>query len=185
MSNRYGLTFKNSHSFKVHGLILQSIDRSLLPTVKRQQVNILSLPGSVDLQDEPIYENRVITVRFTYPFATPQEMQAKKRDVAQWLSGRAKLIFDDEPQLFYDAKVFEAIAIEQSFHVMAIEVLFECAPYAYGREIHVPITNGKTKIEYEGNAKTPTLIILRNEGTLNVVNINITQVVRVTGGGTV
>jgi predicted phage tail component-like protein len=153
--------------------------------VKRQQVDILSIDGKFDLQDEtPVYDNRMITARFTYPFSTLEEMQAKKRETAQWLSGRSSLIFDDEPDKYYNAKVFDAVAIEQTFKTMSVTVVFECQPYAYGALVTLPVTSGATKIDYQGNAKTPTLIVLRNSGAINVIDIFITAVVRRTGKGT-
>jgi predicted phage tail component-like protein len=179
-----GLIFKSAHSLRDHGLIMQSVDRSLLPEVKRQQVDIMSIPGKFDLQDEPIYDNRVVSVKFTYHAKSLSDLQAKKRETAQWLSGRSKLIFDDEPEKYYDAKVFSAIAIEQTFKTLSVQIEFECAPYAYGDLVILPIAMGQNKIDYKGNAKTPTLITIRNMSGNTVNNIFITAVVRKTGKGT-
>jgi len=182
---KYGLIYKNEHSYKDHGLVMQSVDRSLLPAVKRQQVDIPSLDGKYDLQADPIYDDRIISVSFSAVVNSPEQMQAKKREVAKWLSGRARLIFDDEPWLWNDAKVFEAIAFEQTFKTLTVTAAFEAKPFAYGKEVIIPVTApAAVKMKYAGNARTPTKITLKNTGSVNISGLSITAVLRVSGRGT-
>jgi predicted phage tail component-like protein len=178
------LNFKNAHSYNDHKLIMQSTERNLLPEVKRQQVDILSIDGKFDLQTgTPVYENRIITVRLTYQFTNLPDLTAKRREVAQWLSGRGHLIFDDEPSKYYDAKVFSAIAVVQTFKTLTLDVAFECKPFAYGATVTTPITLGATALSYAGNMKSPTLIRIENTGTIAVSQITITAVNRASGHG--
>ena len=181
----YGLVFKNEHSHKDHGLVMQSVDRALLPMVKRQQVDIPSLDGKYDLQSEALYDDRIITVRFSAVVKNPVEMQARKREIAKWLSGRSRLIFDDEPALWNDAKVFDAIVFEQTFQTLTVEALFEAYPYAYGQEVHIPVAAPvKAPMRYAGNARTPTKIILKNTSNVNISGLSVTAILRVSGRGT-
>ena len=181
----FGVIFKNQHSQKDHGLIMQSIDRSLLPMVKRQQVDIPSLEGKYDLQEEPLYDNRIITVKFSAVVnGGPVEMQAKKRRIAKWLSGRSRLIFDDEPGLWNDAKVFDAIAFEQTFKTLVVEAFFECFPLAYGKTVTEPLVTGENPFKYLGNMKTPTRIMFQNTSGHVIERIRLNAIYRATGKGT-
>jgi hypothetical protein len=99
-------------------------------------------------------------------------------------AGSVAVTVPEDAGVAVNAKVFEAVAITQTFRTLAIQVGFECSPYAYGAEITMPVAKGSNPVSYAGNIKTPTLIILRNEGAMNVESINITAVVRVTGKGT-
>ena len=168
----YGLKFKERHSYDDFGLIMKSLDRSLLPAVKRRQVDILFLDGKFDLQKEPVYDNRIITVSFSYHFKTLFEMQQKKRQLAAWLSGTGTLLFDDEPDKYYEAKVFEAVAIEQSLKRMAVSVGFECKPFA-AEHARVQVAavsqqNEKTALFIDGNVKTGGKLILSNIGETEI-----------------
>lgn len=174
----YGLKFKDKHSFNDFGLIMKSVDRSLLPAVKRQQIDITFLDGKYDLQNEPVYDNRIITVLFVYHFKTLYEMQTKKRQMAAWLSGAVgKLIFDDEPDKFYEAKLYEAVPIEQSLRRMAVQIAFECQPYACRpAQMQVDIItaqNQKVQVSIDGNVKTCGVIILTNTGTTTLTKFSL------------
>lgn len=151
---------------------MKSVDRSLLPAVKRQQIDITFLDGKFDLQKEPIYDNRIITVMFAYSFKTLADMQSKKRQTAAWLSGLDKLVFDDEPDKYYDAKVFEAVPVEQKPHVMTVQVGFECQPYAYRNAQlfikTIAAQNQAVCLSVDGTAKTCGVIELTNNGTTTV-----------------
>ena len=61
------------------------------------------------------------------------ELRENAREVADWLSGTGELIFDDEPDKYYMATIYEYIGIEQ-LHLLPYggsEVTFECEPFAY------------------------------------------------------
>jgi len=175
----YGLIFKEKHSYNDIGLIMKSNDRSLLPAVKRQQVDIAFQDGKIDLQKEPVYDNRIITVTFAYHFKTLFEMQEKKRQMAAWLSGTGRLVFDDEPNKFYVAKVFESIPIEQSLRRMAVQVLFECQPFAYSDAImqvfRITQQGQMVTLDVDGNVRTCGKITLRNTGTSTLNNITFSR----------
>ena len=167
------------------GMIMQSIDRSLLPMVKRQQVDIPSLDGKYDLQANALYDDRLITVKFSAVVNDMMQMQTKKRLIAKWLSGRSRLIFDDEPGLWNDAKVFDAVAFEQTFKTLSVEAIFEAYPFAYGKEIRIPVNAPVAiKMSYAGNARTPTKITLKNTSNVNISGLSVTAVLRVSGRGT-
>jgi len=173
----YGLKFKEKHSYNELGLIMRSVDRSLLPAVKRQQVDITFLDGKFDLAKEPVYDNRVISVVFVYHFKNPADMQNKKRQMAAWLSGFDKLVFDDEPDKYYEAKVFEAVPIEQSLKRMAVQVGFECKPFALNNQqvqADVITEQGQvTTVHIEGNVRTCGKITLKNMGETEINSFSI------------
>ena len=169
----YGFRFKDKHSYTDYGLIMRSKDRSLLPATKRRQINLDFLDGKIDLQKEPVYDNRIISVQLVYRFNTLQEMHAKKRQMAAWLSGLDKLVFDDEPDKYYEAKVFDAISIEQSLKRMVVQVDFECSPFALNNQqmqVNTITEQGqKFNITIAGNIKTCGKLIITNIGD-SVIN---------------
>ncbi len=175
----YGLKFKEKHSYKDFGLIMKSVDRSLLPAVKRQQIDIPFIDGKIDLQREPVYDNRIITVSFIYHFKDLYDMQAKKRQMAGWLSGSGNLVFDDEPDKFYEAKVFDAIAIEQSLKRMSVQVAFECKPFALrNTQLQVSVItvqDQRVLINIAGNVKTCGTIVLKNIGTTTITRLKLSR----------
>jgi phage-related protein len=59
--------------------------------------------------------------------------------VAAWLfgvdGGKKRLVFDDEPDLFYAARVSNQIDLEQTATHGEFSIYFRCEPYAYGVEL--------------------------------------------------
>jgi predicted phage tail component-like protein len=181
--NYYGCTFKGKHSFKDFGLIMKSDDRSVLPATKIAQVDIPFLDGKIDLQKEPIYDNRIISVTFNYSFIeakyprTLESIHQRKRQIANWLSGQSQLIFDDEPGKFYNAKIFNAIGFEQEIDSASFSVGFESTPFALNTPLlqtqYITIQGQRVPLDIIGNVKTAGVITLTNVGTTTITNIKI------------
>ena len=53
---------------------------------------------------------------------------------------------------------------------------FVCEPFAVGKTITQPLTNGNNPIEYKGTAETPCLIVLKNTGTETITNVQLTAI---------
>ena len=59
---------------------------------------------------------------------------------------------------------------------IGLELTFTCEPFAYGKTITQPLTNGNNPIEYKGTAETPCLIVLKNTGTETITNVQLTAI---------
>lgn len=127
-----GFSFKGIHSSSV-GIGCSSVNRTIRPAVRTDEIVISGAHGSFGSTDDVIYENRQIAMKIYLVSDDWIGLRIKARDVAEWLSGSGKLIFDDEPDKFYMARINNAIDIEQ-IPLMSIgqtEIQFECLPFAY------------------------------------------------------
>lgn len=172
-----GFTFNNVHS-RTMGVVFKSVDRTLLPRKRITQYTIPGKSGTYDIEDG--YENREIICevsfigeRYNYP-----GVRSKARAVAGWLSGEGLLVFDDEPEKAYTAKVINGISIEQIAITGRCEVAFSCAPFAESLEynqqavgsVSLPHTES---VIVRGSQETDCLIYITARG--NIRNLTITR----------
>ena len=125
-----GFTFNNVHSRDM-GVVFKSDDRTLLPAKRITQYKIPGKSGTYDIADG--YDNRQIscTVAFVGAGNAYAGVRQTARAVAEWLSGDGLLIFDDEPEKAYSAKVIDGIGIEQiavTGHC-SVTLLYYCHAY--------------------------------------------------------
>lgn len=171
-----GFTFANRHSSGL-GVVFNSKNRSISPAKRKNQYYIAGKDGYLDYNDET-YDNRVITLEIKLLTNTLSDLRAKVRDVAYWLSGAGNLIFDDENDKAYNAKVFEAIDLEQLYLSGKCNVVFECEPFAqtpnFNQVIRTNVSpNTEIKPTAQGTQDTPCIIIIKNTGTIDITNIEI------------
>jgi len=181
-----GFTFRNIHS-STFGIGVRSIDRSLIPELRKNEFTIPGRHGTIDFGLNT-YEKRPIQVRIgLLQNADWRALRKKAREIASWLSGKGYLIFDDEPDKAYDAAVYNYVGIEQIDLIPAglLEVTFECQPFAESleyRQVNVPsITTRPYDIlaNVEGTSETPCIITIKNIGNTNIEGITITRKVAI------
>lgn len=173
-----GFTFNNIHSADM-GVVFRSSDRTLLPPKRITQYTIPGRSGTYDIEDG--YDNREITLdvsfigeAYNYP-----GVRSRARAVAAWLSGEGLLVFDDEPERGYQAKVIDGVSIEQIAITGHCEVVFACSPFAESLEyrqqdapsVSLPHTE---QVEVLGTQETDCLIYITARG--NITNLTITRV---------
>lgn len=81
--------------------------------------------------------------------------------MAEWLSGEGLLVFDDEPEKAYSAKVVGGISIEQIAVTGTCEVRFLCKPFAESlrynqqdvKSVSLPHTGGGQRPRDAGNGR--------------------------------
>jgi len=174
----YGFTFNNRHSseFKV---VAQSDDRSLLPEKRRNEYIIPGRDGVLDYNNNT-YEKRVITVRLSIVSRSLETLRQSARDTAKWLSGEGLLIFDDEPDKSYQAKVYQPLPLTPLISCGETVVMFDCQPFAesrFFRQTDDSTTNRThhTLVSPDGTQDTPCIIIVRNIGTTNISGIKLVR----------
>lgn len=165
----YGLSFKGVHSNQ-YNVIMKSDDRPLLPNMNKSSLKIPGMVGQVNNRNG--YDNRIITISFSFEFNTLEQLQRQKRDIARWIKGSGVLRFDDEQDKYYEAEVLNSISFTQKYGHCYFQVIFECYPCAYGqtRVINNTITtnNKILNLAYNGTYETTQLITLQNIGTNTV-----------------
>ncbi len=175
-----GIMYNGLHSYNDFGLYMRSEDRNMLPTLRKRQLVIPSKHGVYDFGDNT-NDVRVISVKFTYTEADLNSLRLKARAVAAWLSGEGQLIFDDEPDKYYQAKVYTSVKISDTAYTAEFSVQFECQPMAQyvvstGEDIILdsilplnsdvllkPVDNFKFNI-----TSSPTEVIFENWGTSDI-----------------
>lgn len=102
----------------------------------------------------------------------------RQRAVAEWLSGDGLLIFDDEPEKAYSAKVIDGIGIEQIAVTGHCSVTFLCEPFAesigYNQKAVQSVSLPDTvTINVKGTQETDGLIYITARGT--ITNLTVTR----------
>lgn len=124
-----GLTFNDVHC-KTLNLVLLKSSRPLLPENKDTYVEIPHKDSSILVADNSV---RDINVEVEFLLKTPASSTVYKqaRNIAQWLATteRKRLIFDDDPEYYYNAKVTGNIDLEKVIEWGTFTVNFRCEPY--------------------------------------------------------
>lgn len=171
---RLGFTYNNIHSSKFD-IYFFSKDRTVLPPTRRQSKTIPNRHGDFP-QEKKIYSIRTIILDIFVEENSLPNLRQKIRDIASWLSDDGSLIFDDEPDKAYDARIEELVNLEQLITYGQMSIPFICQPFAYRQPITKAITSGRNKLDYQGTAESPTFIILKNNQPYPISNIKITLI---------
>lgn len=123
-----GLTFANVHSSTV-GLYMDTPERTIKPALRTNMYVVPGRSGSLDYGNDT-YDNIEITCKLAYRADQSSAMRAKQRAVAEFLAASGPLIFDDEPDKAYQAKVVNSVSMEELARTGTVEVTFLCQPYA-------------------------------------------------------
>lgn len=114
---------------------MKSVNRQILPANSDGYLDVPGVDGSYlfpgDLRD------RFIEVEFTLiKSQSLTTLRSTARQISAWLRTRerAQLIFDDEPDVYYMAKVPDQIDLEPMNTRGKLKVVFRCLPYAYSME---------------------------------------------------
>ncbi len=148
-------------------------------TAKRSSLTTVpGRSGTVDLTVLPARDALEITVECGYAADTVQQMRRDAREIASLFSEPGELIFSDEPELRYQAELYNEIPLEPELSIGFFTLKFSCFPFALGRLRTVPIESGSNKIDYQGSAESPCLIVLQNPNKFGISNIQVTVIKR-------
>lgn len=194
-----GFTFANETSAS-YGILTRSINRTVAPSLRRNEFIIPGRHGTMDFGLNT-YDKRLITVEINLVKNKLTDLRQQARNIAHWLSKSGLLIFDDEPDKAYQARVYEGINIEQIATRGISTVIFECQPFAESleyKQVNVPSiatmpyeihlydtiideeTEEETKAsKVEGTSETCCIITIKNIGTTDINDITITRKVEI------
>ena len=114
----------------------KSINRPILPILRKRELVIPGKHGVYDFGDNT-FEKRIIEVDIKYIGTSFNELRTRARSIASWLSGfngSQRLIFDDESDKYYSAKIYSEIGLNNLFKIGEGKLIFECDPFAYALE---------------------------------------------------
>lgn len=119
------------------GLRVKSKSRPILPDIRQEYVEVAKRDGSYDFSGGEL-EDRLIEIDCAFIETNVGDLRYKARQLAKWLYGtkndKGRLIFTDEPDLFYNAKLNNKIDIEQTITMGEFTLAFRCDPHAYSTE---------------------------------------------------
>jgi len=133
---QYGFTFNNIHSSEM-GLTVRTKNKPIIPAPKRATSSLSTRDGLLDYsQSNPyghiLFEQREISVECSFIKKSLEEIRRTARDIAVWLGfSVGKLVFDDEPDVYYIARVSNRLDLEQQLFRGSFRIVFSCEPYAH------------------------------------------------------
>ena len=165
-----GFTFNSQHCSEF-GVVMRSVNRMLLPRLQPRQVKIPGRHGLYDLGDHK-YENRLLALDCFVQRQGLPELRQLARELAHWLSVKARLVFDDEPDKYYLGRLYEQVDFENILGSGFFSLVFEVEPFAHGESLTVSktvTTADKIELNYLGTAPAATTITITNTGE-NTIN---------------
>lgn len=133
---RNGFIFKNKHS-NDFGVTVQTQSRPIKPEMKIQTYDSPYIDGEYDFStanayNREFYKNRVFKMNLQISAADMSELNSKITKITTWLMGRGELIFDDTPNVKWNASVIETIDYkpENYGHKAVISVSFKVQTWA-------------------------------------------------------
>lgn len=132
---QYGFTFNNIHSSEI-GLTVRTKNKPIIPTPKRVTSSISTRDGVLDYSlSNPyghiLFEEREISVECSFIKKSLEEIRRTARAIAVWLAyPEGQLVFDDEPDVYYIARVSNRLDLDQQLFRGSFRIVFSCQPYA-------------------------------------------------------
>jgi len=145
---------------------MKSKNRSILPGMSDKYLEIPEVDGEYLFPGA--FRDRNIEIRCSFPGISQVNLRQKARQIAAWLytAARAKLIFDDEPDVFYWAKLSNQIDLDQVVMMGEFSLQFRCLPYACAvtpTVVEQEMNNGdELTLANGGTASTPFLAEVQN-----------------------
>ena len=123
----------NSIKSTTYGIVAKTVNRPMLPILRKRELVIPGKHGAYSFGDET-FDKRLIEVELKYVGTSFNELRTRARQIAYWLSGFSgtkNLVFSDEPDKWYVAKIYSEIGLQNFFKLGQATVQFECEPFAY------------------------------------------------------
>jgi len=128
------ITFSyNGVSSRAYNIVAKSVNRPLLPVLRKRELVIPGKHGTYGFGDET-FDKRIIEIELKYIGTSFNELRTRARQIAYWLSGFSgtkNLVFSDEPDKWYVGKIYSEIGLQNFFKLGQATVQFECEPFAY------------------------------------------------------
>jgi len=126
-----GFKFGENHSddFKI---VMKSINRPILGNMIPRENESYGRDGFTDYENNRV-SKRIISVYCTFEASSINDLRNSIRNVSKWLYSKnaEKLIFDDEPDKYYLARIYNQIDLESFTRYGIFKIVFECQPWAF------------------------------------------------------
>lgn len=106
----------------------------MLPQKRISEETVLGRNSSYKFEDG--YNDKVIEVECALFDREIGLRRQKLRDLAKWLSAQGNLIFDDEPDKYYIAQIYNSIGLGVNRLSDKFSITFICYPFAYSTYVN-------------------------------------------------
>ncbi len=172
--DKYNWTFNGVDMMAAYGVRAVQYDQ-FLPSLRERRVVVPGRSGSYDY-GAFAYDDRTLRIQC----ATLGDIgmpRSQMREIQYALSQKGRLTFWDEPDKYYIGRVYDAAELENLGDLIyKFDLSFLCEPFAYGRTVTQGLSSGENPLRYQGTARTPSLIVLRNTGTEAIQNLQLTAI---------
>lgn len=155
-----GFTFNNRHSSEFPGLHFKTKNLPLRSSLRVAEKIIPGRHGSIKFKNG--FNDKPIELECTLTVSNLTLRRQLAREVAAWLNGEGKLIFDYELDKFYKAEVYAQIDLAIEGVTDKFPVFFVCAPFAYGEEMELQFEHDMIEIGPEHLGTTESFPIFRS-----------------------
>ncbi len=165
-----GFSFNGKHSSEF-GLYLKTINRPLLPDLRKREIIVPGRDGVYDFEGNT-YENKLIELQCTIIKNKMTDLRQQARVIAGWLKNKGELRFDDEPDKYYVGRIYSSVPLENIVGTGIFTLTFDCEPFAYSSTnmIEVTRTDDSPLFVYNnGTVEAPQEITITNRGA-NTIN---------------
>ncbi|SDH77614.1 putative phage tail component, N-terminal domain-containing protein [Aneurinibacillus thermoaerophilus] len=153
------------------GVRIQSKKRPLLPNIRQEYEDIPGRHGSYSFSDGTL-EDITIEIECWVKADSRDDLRYRARQIAAWLYSKDKqrLVFDDEPGVFYLGRLVNQIDLEALIRFGKFTLQFRCDPFAYSvqerAEKRIIATSPYEFTEIVGGtAPTKPVVVLKNTGS--------------------
>ena len=177
MSILYGFSFAGVHSSEV-GLYVDTPSHAITAALRSVGYAVPGRPGTRDYGGGA-FDMLEVPATLYCKSRTPEEMRARQREIAQFLSRSGRLIFDAEPDKAYTGKIEAAVTMEEAARVGSLEVVFRVQPWAESLNYRQITLTGQTlpltiTPQLLGMQETPCVI--RIVATAGISGLTVTRV---------
>lgn len=173
-----GMSINSVHS-SGYPLLVRSVQRPILPTVRQQYETIPGRDGSYDYSDGTL-EDAIILADCSLITESIINLRSAVRSIAQWIfagGSKVRVKFDDEPAVYYSGRIANQIDPEQIATIGEFTLQFRCDPFAYSTETIIEETFSSSPYEVtvtsQGSVGSPPVIILTNQGASTIQSFTI------------
>ncbi len=167
LSSVEGFSFRGRHSNEFDGLEIISVERPLRAEKRVSEETVPTKDSSYKFEDG--YNDNIIPIECRVDIEDEKERRKILRDIASWLNGEGKLIFDDEPDLSYRANSYSLVGLKEGVNHEAFTLAFVCHPFACSEPIQVQRTGissqTKTLVSNRGTVEHKPLIEIAGTAT--------------------
>lgn len=172
---RNSFMFGNVNSMDEWGL--KVIEHDLfLPPRRSNKITIPGRSGAYSFKNDS-YDERSLVLECCL---TRQMSKAEFREIIFAFSQKDKIRLWDEPDKYYTGELLEtdSVTVYPAEIMREFELEFICDPFALSDVVTKPVQTGHNSLHYQGTARAPCVITLRNMSSFDVSNITITAIKR-------